>query len=229
MPVSNSSHDIYLEIGQKKVFAVVVDWPGWCRAGRDETGAIEALLAAAPRYRSIVMATGLQLVVPSATADFDIVTRLEGSATTDFGAPDSQLPGDQELIPSDQLDRLQRILQACWHAFDQAVQKGTGHELQKGPRGGGRDLMQIVEHVVGAEESYLRALGWKPTAVDGETILEHKERVRDEVLRGLAAGAEGRLPQQGPRGGKRWPARFFVRRLAWHVVDHAWEIEDRII
>ena len=229
MPLSNSSHGIYLEIGKKKIFAVAVDWPGWCRAGRDEMGAVEALLAAAPRYARIVRDAGMPLAVPTETADFNIVARLQGNSTTDFGAPDSQLPGDQELIESDQLDRLQRILQACWHAFDRAVQKGTGHELQKGPRGGGRDLMQIVEHVVGAEESYLRALGWKAMAVDGETILERKERVRDEVLRGLAAGAEGQLPQQGPRGGKRWPARFFARRLAWHAIDHAWEIEDRII
>lgn len=27
--------------------------------------------------------------------------------------------------------------------------------------------------------------------------------------------------------GGRWPARYAVRRFAWHVLDHAWEIEDR--
>jgi hypothetical protein len=26
----------------------------------------------------------------------------------------------------------------------------------------------------------------------------------------------------------RWPPRYVVRRAAWHVLDHAWEIEDRI-
>jgi len=25
-----------------------------------------------------------------------------------------------------------------------------------------------------------------------------------------------------------WPARYYVRRAAWHVLDHAWEIEDRL-
>jgi len=24
-----------------------------------------------------------------------------------------------------------------------------------------------------------------------------------------------------------WPARYAIRRTAWHVLDHAWEIEDR--
>jgi hypothetical protein len=38
--------------------------------------------------------------------------------------------------------------------------------------------------------------------------------------------AEG-LPAAGPRGGKIWSVRYFVRRTAWHALDHAWEIEDR--
>jgi hypothetical protein len=24
-----------------------------------------------------------------------------------------------------------------------------------------------------------------------------------------------------------WPARYALRRIAWHVLDHAWEIEDK--
>jgi hypothetical protein len=49
-----------------------------------------------------------------------------------------------------------------------------------------------------------------------------------EILDALAAAVEGRLPVAGPRGGKLWTPRFFVRRVAWHLLDHAWEIEDRI-
>jgi hypothetical protein len=26
---------------------------------------------------------------------------------------------------------------------------------------------------------------------------------------------------------KGWPVRAMVRRMAWHVLDHAWEIEDK--
>jgi hypothetical protein len=28
-------------------------------------------------------------------------------------------------------------------------------------------------------------------------------------------------------GEKRWPPRYVARRMAWHLLDHAWEIEDR--
>jgi hypothetical protein len=51
--------------------------------------------------------------------------------------------------------------------------------------------------------------------------------VRRAVLDALAAAPRsGRVPQ-GPRGGKRWTVRYFIRRSAWHALDHAWEIEDR--
>ena len=38
----------YLEVGKKRVFACALDWPGWCRSGRDERLAIEALTKSAP-------------------------------------------------------------------------------------------------------------------------------------------------------------------------------------
>jgi hypothetical protein len=30
-----------------------------------------------------------------------------------------------------------------------------------------------------------------------------------------------------PLAGRRWPARYAAHRIAWHALDHAWEIEDR--
>ena len=51
------------------------------------------------------------------------------------------------------------MLRACWRAFDRAAAKAEGVELRKGPRGGGRDLDQIVEHVLDADGAYLGALG----------------------------------------------------------------------
>jgi hypothetical protein len=33
--------------------------------------------------------------------------------------------------------------------------------------------------------------------------------------------AEGRI------AGRSWPIQFLIRRIAHHVMDHAWEMEDR--
>ena len=35
-------------------------------------------------------------------------------------------------------------------------------------------------------------------------------------------------PGRSRSGGARWTPRYFVRRAAWHVLDHAWELEDRL-
>ncbi len=229
MASSDRAHKIYLEAGQHKVFAVAVDWPGWCRSGRDEESAVRRLIEAAPRYAQIAKAARLEFSLPQTSARVDMVARLEGNTTTDFGAPDVQLLDDWDPLGAEALDRLVRLVEACWLVFDQAAAHAAGKELRKGPRGGGRPLAKISEHVLSAEEAYLKSLGWKFHGPEGETIEERTARVRHEVIQGLHAAVAGQLPRKGPRGGEHWSPRFFVRRLAWHVVDHAWEIEDRAV
>jgi hypothetical protein len=132
-------------------------------------------------------------------------------------------------VSSQDLRRFQTLLRAAWRSLDQAVEDATGKELRKGPRGGGRSLDGIVNHVVGAEAGYLNALGWKRPGDQDAGRSEDLEPTRDAVLEGLAASVRGEIPRRGPRGGVRWPPRYFVRRAAWHVLDHAWEIEDRLV
>jgi hypothetical protein len=124
---------------------------------------------------------------------------------------------------------MRTILRACWRGFDEAAKAATGKELRKGPRGGGRDLRQIIRHVMEAEVAYLGQLGWKHEPGDKENSLQEVARVRQSILNALASSATATKPAEGPRGGVRWWARYFVRRVAWHVLDHAWEIEDRIM
>jgi len=227
--MSSKKQDIYLEIGEKRVFAGSIAWPGWCRSGRDEDSALQALFDSGSRYARILSSTDLGFEVPEQLSEFNIVERLEGSRTTDFGAPDMPLDRDKDPIGADELERFKKLLKACWEAFDQAVKKAEGKELRKGPRGGGRDLEKIIEHVTGADESYLKQIGWKIENFRETDPDERLAHVRDEVLKGLAAAVRGELPTEGPRGGKRWSPRFYIRRVAWHVIDHAWEIENRIL
>jgi hypothetical protein len=113
--------------------------------------------------------------------------------------------------------------------LDQAILAAQGKELKKGPRGGGRDLDRIIWHVVEAEEGYLRVLGYKPEKMDHASFIEKINHLRDEALKGLELAINGQIPREGPKGGKRWSPRFYIRRLAWHALDHAWEIDDRIL
>jgi hypothetical protein len=221
--------EVYLEIGQVKTFAVALDWPGWCRSGRDGASALQALIDYGPRYAHALRATQLQFRVPSDASAFVVVEQLMGNGTTDFGAPSLALSHDMMPIEAADLQRWQEILRSCWLAFDTAVREASGKVLSKGPRGGGRELIKIVQHVRDVDLAYLSSLGGKVKTGDESALDYELDHIRNAILTTLTAAAHGEVPARGPRGGVRWPARYFVRRLAWHELDHAWEIEDRVM
>lgn len=228
MARSSSSIDVYLEIGKKRTFAGVIDWPGWCRSGRDEGSALQALFDSAPRYARVLRTARLGFRAPADASAFAVIERLEGNATTDFGAPAVAPSSDTRPVDAAELRRFQTLLKACWQAFDAAARAATGKELRRGPRGGGRDLEEIVQHVLGGDAGYLARLAWKLEKSEEEDPGEELARTRQAILNALASAARGEVPARGPRGGVRWTPRYFVRRVAWHVLDHAWEIEDRV-
>ena len=224
MATSTSHVHVYLEIGQKRTFAGAIDWPGWCRGGRDEATALQGLLDYGPRYAQALRGARLGFHAPGDVSAFDVVERLAGSSTTDFGAPDAVPSADKQPIEDAEMRRLQAVLKACWRTFDAVVSETSGNPLRKGPRGGGRDVEGIVQHVLGAESGYLSRLGAKP--IHGEA--NDPALLRQAILVALASAPRDGVPARGPRGGMRWTPRYYVRRAVWHVLDHAWEIEDRI-
>jgi hypothetical protein len=219
-----SNTNVYLEIGAKRTFAGAIDWPGWCRSGRDEAGALAALWAYGPRYAGVLDGSGLDFVTPPTVADLAVTARLAGNVSTDFGAPAVAPAADADPVNEAELLRLRTSLAACWRAFDRAAASAQGRTLTKGPRGGGRDLERMVEHVLGGEAAYCAQIAWKSAGAGGGS-----EALHQAVLDGLNHAVSYGVPPAGPRGGRLWTPRYFVRRVAWHVLDHAWEIEDRLV
>jgi hypothetical protein len=151
-----------------------------------------------------------------------VAERVAGTATTDFGAPDVAASRDSESMAAADLRRSTAILRACWRTLDAAADAAAGRQLRPGPRGGGRSLAKILDHVVESEQAYLTRVSWKVGPGTGPM----SDRVHEAVVEALESAVDhGVAP--GPRGGKRWTPRYFVRRVAWHTLDHAWEIEDR--
>ena len=213
------SHDVYLEIAPKRTFACSVDWPGWCRSGRDEGDALERLADYADRYAPVVARAGLKL--PKSAVDFDVVERKRGSASTEFGALDGPASADARALTKAQAERLAAIVEASWATLDDVAAHSPA-SLRKGPRGGGRDRDKMLQHVLGAEVSYIRKLGLKirEPAVDDRKAIAAERAAVLEVLRAARKPA----PELST---KPWPYRYAARRIAWHVLDHAWEMEDR--
>jgi hypothetical protein len=195
---------VVVEIGQKKSFASALDWPGWARSGRDENAAIETLLAYVERYRVVTDRAGMEF----RPGRVDVVERAAGSPTTDFGVPGAVAERERRVLHQAEADRIAALVAAAWDVFGDVVAAAPA-ALRKGPRGGGRDRDKMVQHVVEAEQSYARKLG-----------LDKPGQRAD--LRGDIVAAIRRRPSDTA-----WPARYAARRIAWHVLDHTWEIEDR--
>ena len=229
MPRTPKKIEVCLEVGQKKIFASALEWPGWSRSGSDEAGALLALCEYGPRYARVLRGTRLGFHAPPDPSALRVVERLKGNSTTDFGAPGLAPSADERPLKAAELRRLQRILQACWRALDAAAQAAEGKALRVGPRGGGRKLAEALRHVREAEASYTSQMGWKLSRPETDDPAEARRQMRADSLKAMAASASGELPARGPRGGARWTARYFTRRAAWHVLDHTWELEDRIL
>jgi hypothetical protein len=229
MPRSLSKVNVYLEIGQKRTFAGAIDWPGWCRSGRDEESALQALLDYGPRYARAIRTTRLGFRAPKDESAFVVFARLKGNATTDFGAPSLGPSNDVKSVSAEELQRFLKVLRACWRAFDADVKKASDKTLRSGPRGGGRQLESVIQHVLESNGGYMNAAGWKFQQDKAADLGQQIEQNRKATLDALASSARGEIPTKGPRGGVRWTPRYFVRRVAWHILDHAWEIEDRIL
>jgi hypothetical protein len=208
--------DVYLERGSTRVFASAVDWPGWARIGKTEDEAIETLLAYGKRYASAV-ASARQGFKPSDSVH--VVERVKGGAGTDFGALSVSPKADDRALSAKELKRQIALLRAAWATFDAMATKHAPKTLRKGPRGGGRDLKKMTGHVLEADISYLSCIGARYKGAD---MVE----LHEAFLRRLKAHARGE-PMENKRRKPPWTVRYCVRRSAWHVLDHAWEIEDR--
>jgi hypothetical protein len=205
----------------KKVAAFAIDWPGWSRGAKTPDAAVELLEAYRERYRPIARLAGLE-------PEFDAVGPLEivedhvGVGSTDFwGISFAPSSFEQGPMPDDELERKLGLLEASWRFFYDVAAR-VSPELEKGPRGGGRTRDEIVRHVVGNEWGDLaKKVGVSPP---GEVKTPAAVRAhRDAYVAAMRDyNAQGRLGR-----GRNWTIPLLLRHTAFHVLDHAWEMEDK--
>lgn len=212
---------VVLEIGpQRRVVAAAVDWPGLDRWGPSEDDAVARLAAYVPRYADVAERAGLAREL-AGQQDIGVVERVPGSSSTDFWGI-AHVPSDmeREARTGDDLERRLRLLAATWATFDEVAGRVSA-ELRPGPRGGGWTRDEIVRHVILNEpEQFTRKVEVRTpraTVLTPDGLAEHRRATLDAIR---AYHREG-------RAARTWPLPFLVRRIAHHVMDHAWEMEDR--
>lgn len=211
---------VVLERGDKRTFATAIDWPGWSRSGKGEAAALEALAGYAARYEPVARRAGEAF--DDASISLEVAEREPGGSGTDFGVP-SRI-GDADRRPTTEAEgaRLARLVQAAWDELA-AVAALAPESLRKGPRGGGRDKTKMLAHVSEADRIYAREIGARAASPDaGADDAATLAAVRAAMLDVLRTPSDG-----GPLAGRKWTVRYAANRIAWHALDHAWEMQDR--
>ena len=215
---------VTLEIGRKgkKVVAVAVDWPGLERGAKTQEEAIERLRAYIPRYSQVAKLAKMD-------EEFDTIKKLNvveeyaGTGSTDFwGISFAFSSLDKQAMSSDELERELALMQACWVFFD-AVRTRVSTEMQKGPRGGGRDRDHIVRHTLYVEQDWAKMVGVL-TPEDAMFTIKGLKKHRESYCRAIRD-----YHTHHKLAGKlaKWPLRYLIRHTAFHALDHAWEMEDK--
>ncbi len=213
---------VMVERGKKKrVVASAFDWPGWGRSAKTEDDALRVLAAYRPRYAKVAALAGLTDGF-AALGDLAVVERLQGNGMTDYyGVSGKSAEPEQHQMSESECERKIALLRASWATFDEVASRVSA-ELKKGPRGGGRERDQIVSHVNGSEiDEYGKKVGVR-TPLEARRDPDALRAHRDAMCAGIRE-----FNARGPAAGSWWTVQFLIRRCAWHMLDHAWEMEDR--
>jgi len=212
---------IMLEQGKKKrVVACAFDWPGWDRSTRIGGDVLAVLESYRPRYAKVAELAGYGAEF-GATAGFKVVEQVEGTGMTDYyGVSGRTATAETKPMTAAECERKIALLEAAWTTFDTTADR-VSSELRLGPRGGGRSRERIIRHVNGAEiGDFAPKVGVK---MPDETLDDPKalRAYRKAVVKGIRDHHARGEPARS------WALQFLIRRLTWHMLDHAWELEDR--
>jgi hypothetical protein len=205
----------------KKVVAFALDWPGWSRGARTAEEALATLETYRQRYRRVATLARMTKEFDAA-GDIEVIEDRVGTGSTDFwGISFSSCLLEQRSMDDQEFTRKVKLLRACWSYFDDVAAR-VSPEMRKGIRGGGRERDEIIRHTRSTEiELFAKKVGVRVaegTALSGETLLAYRE----EYVTALREHHKGARPPM-----RTWTLPFLIRHSGYHVMDHAWEMEDK--
>ena len=172
---------VYLEVGEKKVFAVALDWIGFARWGKTEEAALATLAQYVPRYRASVGDLAKDLKAPKSVRDLEIVDRLPGNKTTDFGAPAAIIKSDRAHRSDKEFEAGIAQLRRGWDAFADATKEPRARTWSFGP---------TRRRTITGEDGRSRSRSGRG--------LQQRDRARLEACRCSVGEGPGQLHRRGP-------------------------------
>ena len=173
------------------------------------------------RYADVAALAG-EAFPPGEAASFELelVESVEGGGGTDFGVPSAITPLDGRRSP--------RPRPIGWPGSS----RPPGPCSTASPPGRRPSCARARAAAAGTATrwsatstkpitAYAQVLGIKVPAPDRSDMATVTE------LRTRGAGRPPRRSDGSPIAGRKWPPRYAARRIAWHALDHAWEMEDR--
>ncbi len=206
----------------RRSVAFSIDWPGWSRGAKTAELALETLESYRERYRPVAGLAGMSRAFDDA-GPLEIVEDRVGTGSTDFwGISFSPCAAEQGPMDEAELERGIALLRACWAFFDDVAARVSA-EMRKGPRGGGRDRDTIIRHAIRTEsEDFAKQVGLRVperAALAPDGLRRHRESYV-AAMRAYSAGEVERRMRS-------WTLPFLIRHSAFHMLDHAWEMEDK--
>ena len=111
-------------------------------------------------------------------------------------------------------------MRACWSTFDEVAGRVSA-DLLPGSRSAGRTRDEIIRHTYVSEPEQMSRKVEVRTPRDvvltPDGLAAHRTAYLDAIR---TYNAQGRMARS-------WTIQFLIRRTAHHVMDHAWEMEDR--
>ena len=219
---------VSIERGPKRrSLAQAQGWLGWLRTGKDDASALQDLFSTSTRYALVANRAGVPFSAPHALSDFTIVDRVAGNSVTDFGAPGVLTMWDTDPWQVEEIDQCTRLLQACWAIWDETYQ-AIPSVLQQTIPARGRSPFEMRLHMIETDLMHLSAFGPAAKKADPKRLDEQESEARQQIILGLQAIVPGQQITAQRRYGFDWTTRFAVRRSAWHALEHAWDLQDRL-
>ena len=210
-----------VERGKKKrSVACAFDWPGWDRSGKTEEDALEVLEAYRPRFAQVAERAGLGDAFANA-GEFEVVERVAGIGMTDFYGLSGVPPTPEHDQMSDaECERKIALLRRRGRPSTR-----PGHACRPSCARA-REAAAASATRSSATSSAGRSTTWRTRSASRSR--SRRVRIPRPCARTAPRSSTGSATTT-PAASRRGPGtvQFLIRRCAWHMLDHAWEMEDR--